>query len=192
MTISETMMAQIRRHGLTAADKTRIAAEQDGCGLCGRNEPGRKGWVIDHDRSCCPGDASCLNCRRAVLCQWCNNALGYAFDNPTVLRRMADYLELGTRMHPTQVWRADQFTDQSTDQTTDSLTESVDRPARPTPTDVTDETDEETTNPPLTTETSVPHARISSDRKLRAERRRYAHAAATPSDATRPSDPEQP
>lgn len=86
------------RHGLTLVDRWMHATYQDGCAICGRTEPGKKGWVIDHDRSCCSGDVSCQDCRRGVLCQWCNTALGYAFDTPEVLRRMADYLEFGTRI----------------------------------------------------------------------------------------------
>lgn len=58
---TEQEFVQIRRHGLTADDKARIAGEQDGCALCGRTEPGRKGWVVDHDRACCNRDRSCLD-----------------------------------------------------------------------------------------------------------------------------------
>lgn len=87
-----------RRHGLFAAEKTAIAIAQDGCAICGRPDPGGHGWTIDHDRNCCPGDQSCADCRRGVLCTWCNTALGYAADDPEVLRRMADYLETGTRL----------------------------------------------------------------------------------------------
>jgi hypothetical protein len=94
----EVERAQWRKHGMTSLQKSDRADEQEGCAICGRPDPGRKGWVLDHDHACCPNDASCPSCRRAVLCLWCNNALGYAHDNPTILRRMADYLELGTRI----------------------------------------------------------------------------------------------
>ncbi|GAB3884498.1 endonuclease domain-containing protein [Terrabacter terrigena] len=90
--------AQRRKHGLGSHEKAAVAAAQDGCAICGSTVPGRKGWVVDHDRSCCPGDKSCSDCRRGVLCQWCNSALGYAFDSPETLRRMADYLATGTRL----------------------------------------------------------------------------------------------
>lgn len=88
----------IRKHGMTATDKVLTVITIDGCAICGRTEPGQKGWVVDHDRTCCPGDASCPSCRRGVLCGWCNAVLGHALDNPTTLRRAADYLELGTRV----------------------------------------------------------------------------------------------
>ena len=156
MSAAETILAQIRRHGLTAVDKAEIATAQLGCAICGRTEPGRKGWVVDHDRSCCAGDQSCLDCRRAILCQWCNNALGYAFDSPMTLRRMADYIELGTRMHPSQVWNQDRLNDQLADLST----ESVDRIGVGSPTNVTDETNEESTYPPLKSFRSVPRTRI--------------------------------
>src|SRR4051794_16577280 len=89
---------QMRKHGMTSLEKENMAHAQDGCAICGRRDPGAKGWVVDHDHACCHGDASCPDCRRGVLCIWCNNALGYAGDDPAVLRRMADYIELGTRV----------------------------------------------------------------------------------------------
>jgi hypothetical protein len=90
--------SSVRKHGLTSLEKEMIAADQDGCAVCGRTTPSKKGWSVDHDRTCCPADKSCPECRRGILCQWCNTALGYAGDNPTTLRRLADYLELGTRL----------------------------------------------------------------------------------------------
>jgi hypothetical protein len=90
----------LAKHGMTTTERDAIAAEQGGCGICGRPDPTAKGWVVDHDRACCAGDRSCVRCRRGILCGWCNSALGYAFDDPAVLRRMADYLESGQRIHP--------------------------------------------------------------------------------------------
>jgi Recombination endonuclease VII len=84
---------QKRRHGLTAEQRVDVAATQGGCRICGHAEPGGKGWVIDHDRSCCPKDRSCSKCRRGVVCQWCNSVLGYAFDRTEILRAAADYLD---------------------------------------------------------------------------------------------------
>lgn len=185
MTTVATVQAQIRRHGLTAVDKADIAHAQNGCALCGCTQPGRKGWVIDHDRGCCSGDQSCLECRRGVLCQWCNNALGYAKDNPTVLRRMADYLQLGTRIHPSHVWNRGRLTDQLTHQSTDQSTDI----SQASPTETTDGTNEELTTTPSTTSRSVPHARISSDRNSPPKKRRSAHADTTPMHAQRPATP---
>lgn len=91
---------QIRKHGITARQKAEIADAQGGCAVCHRPEPGRKGWVVDHDHSCCPHETSCVNCRRGVVCQWCNAMLGYAFDNPAILRAGADFIESGVRLSP--------------------------------------------------------------------------------------------
>lgn len=85
-------MARIR-HGLTADEKSTIAAAQGGCAICGCDDPGPKGWVVDHDRSCHPGERSCPSCRRGILCHWCNTALGYAMDSPEILRLAAAYVE---------------------------------------------------------------------------------------------------
>lgn len=85
--------SQRRRHGLTQAERAEIAKHQGGCAICGHAEPGGKGWVVDHDRSCCPGDTSCPKCRRGVVCQWCNSVLGYAFDRVETLRRAIAYIE---------------------------------------------------------------------------------------------------
>ena len=89
---------QLSKHGITAAQKAEIAAAQGGCAICHRPEPSKKGWVVDHDHACCPGARSCANCRRGVLCGWCNAALGYAQDSPEILRAAADYLESGVRL----------------------------------------------------------------------------------------------
>lgn len=89
---------QIRKHGITRAQKNEIAQAQGGCAICKHPDPGGKGWVVDHDHACCPGEKSCPQCRRGVLCQWCNNVLGYAFDRPQILRAAAAYLESGDRL----------------------------------------------------------------------------------------------
>lgn len=81
------------RHGLTAEEKTAIALAQGGCAACGSMETGKRGWVVDHDHSCCPGERSCVRCRRGIVCTYCNSAMGYAKDDPKRLRAMADYLD---------------------------------------------------------------------------------------------------
>jgi hypothetical protein len=85
--------AMRRKHGINKVEKSLIAAAQGGCRICGHPEPSTCGWVVDHDRDCCSGDKSCPKCRRGVICQWCNNVLGSAFDRPQILRAAADYLE---------------------------------------------------------------------------------------------------
>ena len=87
------------RHGLTARDKYDLAVEQDGCAICARLDPGAAGWYVDHDRACCSGDRSCRlsACGRLPLVQHGTRLRGRRM---VTLRRMADYLELGTRIAP--------------------------------------------------------------------------------------------
>ena len=44
----------------------------------------KKGFVVDHDHSCCPGIRSCGKCVRGIVCRGCNVKLGaidYYFTN---------------------------------------------------------------------------------------------------------------
>lgn len=90
---------QVRHHhlskyGLTVKTKAAMLSEQGGgCAICGTTEPGSKGWVVDHDHSCCETRPTCGKCSRGVLCQPCNYALGHMADDPVRLRKAADYLE---------------------------------------------------------------------------------------------------
>ena len=75
------------RYGITPADyDARLAAQGGCCAACKRPD---SGWVgrfhIDHDHT--TGQI------RGLLCVGCNRAIGFAYDDPTVLRRLADYLE---------------------------------------------------------------------------------------------------
>lgn len=99
---------QRHRHGMTKAEKDALATEQGGCAVCGRPDSGAKGWVVDHDHSCCPGEQSCGACRRGIICVWCNAALGYAFDDPRILRALADYIESDFRIDQASVERVGQ------------------------------------------------------------------------------------
>lgn len=88
----EANRASIRKHGITNSDKARIAQHQCGCAICGHIEPGGKGWIVDHDHDCCPGEKSCAKCRRGVLCTYCNMVLGNAFDRIEILQSAIEYL----------------------------------------------------------------------------------------------------
>lgn len=72
-------------------------AQQGLCACC--NKPMlRKGReptsaCVDHDRSCCGGKKSCGKCVRGVIHRNCNLVLGYAKDDPHVLRSAIEYLE---------------------------------------------------------------------------------------------------
>jgi len=84
--------ASLRKYGITNEQKAQIAAHVGGCAICGHEDPGSKGWTVDHDHNCCAGEKSCPKCRRGVLCSWCNKMLAYAFDRPQALQAAIDYL----------------------------------------------------------------------------------------------------
>lgn len=65
---------------------TLLSAPVLACEACGLEEDknGRK-FCIDHDHS--------TGLVRGLLCGGCNSALGHAFDDPSILRQLADYLE---------------------------------------------------------------------------------------------------
>ncbi len=76
-----------RRFGISPEEYAAILKQQGGvCAICAGSPKGRwKRFVVDHDHR--------TGKIRALLCAWCNTALGLAQDSPTLLRRMAAYLE---------------------------------------------------------------------------------------------------
>lgn len=82
------------RNGITLDEYDAMLAAQGGvCAICGTNEPGRFGrFVVDHDHTCCPGDRSCGQCARGLLCWACNVGLGHFADNVDRLTAAASYL----------------------------------------------------------------------------------------------------
>lgn len=86
------------RYGLNAATYTEMLSNQNGlCAVCGQAETetysgAPKRLAIDHDHSCCPKGKSCGLCVRALLCSGCNTGYGLT-ENPTLLRRKAEYIE---------------------------------------------------------------------------------------------------
>ena len=75
---------------ITAASRD---AQGNACAICGTQDPGKRGWHIDHDHSCCPGKTSCGLCVRGLLCSRCNIGLGFFLDNINALRAAEAYLE---------------------------------------------------------------------------------------------------
>lgn len=57
------------------------------CPICGRKDSGtpKKNWSLDHDHK--------TKRFRAILCYYCNMALGIMQDSPSILRAAAEYLE---------------------------------------------------------------------------------------------------
>lgn len=87
--------ARVLRHfNITIAERDRMLDQQGGvCATCKTDEPGVKGWVIDHDHACCPESGrSCGECVRGILCSRCNLTLGLLNDDLAILDSMKHYL----------------------------------------------------------------------------------------------------
>lgn len=90
------LRARAGRYGLTVEAYEALMAKGR-CDACGTTDPGpggTRGWHVDHDHACCPGDRSCGKCVRGLLCVRCNVALGMADDSPDRLRSLLRYLEM--------------------------------------------------------------------------------------------------
>jgi hypothetical protein len=97
----------VGKFGITLEDA--LALQDNKCLICLKSEPTSKtgnllAWAMDHDHACCPSGSGCPGCFRGVLCSSCNRVLGYAYDDPGILRRGADYLEAWDtkKMGPTE------------------------------------------------------------------------------------------
>ena len=55
------------------------------CPGCDTDDPGAKGWCIDHCHS--SGRV------RGLFCNRCNATLGLVDENPAILRELADFIE---------------------------------------------------------------------------------------------------
>lgn len=89
--------AQCQRNwGMTRADVEEMALTQGGCAICrctaDSEAVAKRGWHVDHDHSCCPGESSCGQCIRGILCAPCNSLLGFARDDLKTLDAAAQYL----------------------------------------------------------------------------------------------------
>lgn len=84
---------RLNMYGLTSAQFDEMVALQRGqCAICATDDPGTRGWQIDHDHACCPGIGSCGACVRGLLCHHCNVLLGNAKDSVDRLRQAEKYL----------------------------------------------------------------------------------------------------
>jgi hypothetical protein len=81
-------------HGITYEEFKEILSSQGGvCKICKATPTGDRAWVVDHDHSCCGNIKSCNKCRRGILCQACNKALGFIRDDIQILENAIKYLE---------------------------------------------------------------------------------------------------
>lgn len=76
------------RYGFAPGDYEALLTAQDGkCAACKTTDPGPRRVHFDVDHCHTSGKV------RGLLCHPCNKALGFARDDPAVLRLLADYLE---------------------------------------------------------------------------------------------------
>jgi len=76
----------IVRYNFTLEQRDDLLAKQDNkCALCRTAEPGKRGWMVDHDHE--TGKV------RGILCSPCNTGLGLFGDDPALMREAADYVE---------------------------------------------------------------------------------------------------
>lgn len=87
------------RHGMTSDEwLDMLEAQQGCCYLCGRDlGEVTKHIHLDHDHRCCPPSKSCHKCRRGLACNKCNVIAGWARDDPELLRKIADNLEIAVK-----------------------------------------------------------------------------------------------
>lgn len=82
---SERRAKLLERYGLThEAFATLLASQGSACAICKASDWGKRGPFVDHDHR--TGQV------RGILCFRCNSALGYANDNPHIVRAMGEYL----------------------------------------------------------------------------------------------------
>lgn len=81
-----------RRYNISLEFYREMFEAQGGrCAICRTGTSARGRFHVDHDHDCCPGDVSCGQCVRGLLCFSCNSALG-TFKNVEILREAAFYL----------------------------------------------------------------------------------------------------
>lgn len=93
-----------------------LTAQGGLCAVCFTSDFGQHGPHVDHDHACCPGDRSCGQCVRGILCGNCNRALGILKDDPSLLYSAAEYLLRTTRreaMTPEPIEETEEPVDES-------------------------------------------------------------------------------
>ena len=76
----------LRTFGITPTEyKERLNKQERKCGICDYFLRGKRGFHLDHDHK--------TKKIRSFLCRNCNAGLGQFLDDPTLLRKAAEYLE---------------------------------------------------------------------------------------------------
>lgn len=82
---------RLQKYGLTQVEYDELLrAQGERCAGCGTDNPGAKGWCIDHCHS--SGEV------RALLCNRCNTVLGLVGESVATLLKLANFLQLNTRV----------------------------------------------------------------------------------------------
>lgn len=67
-----------------------LLAQGGKCAICGTNDPGRRGWQLDHDHNFKRSDPAG---HRGVLCMDCNVSIGRLGDDLAGVMRAVSYLQ---------------------------------------------------------------------------------------------------
>lgn len=79
------------KYGLSVLQAIQILNSGYTCDICD-TEIGRFSINVDHDHSCCPGQGTCGNCIRGLLCRACNRAIGSFSEDRENIRKALSYL----------------------------------------------------------------------------------------------------
>lgn len=79
------------KYGFSILQAVQILNSGYGCDICG-TPIGRFSINVDHDHSCCPGQGTCGNCIRGLLCRSCNRAIGSFSEDRENIRKALAYL----------------------------------------------------------------------------------------------------
>lgn len=81
------------RYGLSVERFSEMVQEQDArCAICQTLFVEGVHLHVDHDHACCPGEKTCGQCVRSLLCSPCNRGLGGFRDDPFLLHVAAEYV----------------------------------------------------------------------------------------------------
>lgn len=74
-----------QKYGITLEERDAMLEAQDGrCAICGTDQPGKRGFFVDHNHA--TGKV------RALLCHRCNSGLGYLQESVSFLQKAIEYL----------------------------------------------------------------------------------------------------
>jgi len=85
-------LSRLNTYGVTDEDYSDMLEAQDySCAICGISE---RDYRDKYNKSLAVDHCHTTNKVRALLCEWCNKGLGHFYDNPDLLRKAANYLEI--------------------------------------------------------------------------------------------------